>query len=155
MTLRPIFDASVLVAQPEGVRQPVRGVQAIDARGQGALGATRVERQPGELEGAISERVDHVLRPRHRGHASGIDEAGGLDAPQAGCRQPAAELGARLGREHDGIVLEAVPRAHVAHEESSHAPQSRKLSPTRGLVDSLIPGKRHHSTGHTRLHIPR
>ena len=143
------------------LRRPKASVSAYDVCTRSTPAASArsaprgVERQPGELEAAVAERRHDLLGARHRGHPAGIDEARRLDAPEPGCGQPPAELGARRRREHDRVVLEAVARAHVAHQGSGHGRSLRRSRAGREARRVTPPRARTPARRHITLHIPR
>ena len=111
----------VPVAEVEGLGDRKGHVDAIEAGSGEALPAAFVEDEARELDAlAPLHAVDDLLGARHLRHAVGADEAHRLDAAQPGRREPVDELRPRLGRQHLGLVLEAVARSDVADDDVHH-----------------------------------
>ena len=74
------------------------------------------------------ERRNHLLRAGHLRHVPGADEADRLDPRHTGRCETIDQIRPHVGRERDGLVLKAVPRADVADRDPHTTPSSRSAS---------------------------
>src|SRR5262249_30334422 len=124
------------------------------------LPAALVEHEARELDTLVgADPLDHLLGAGHLRHAVVADEADRLDAPQPGGREPADELRPRLRRQHLWLVLEPIPRLHVA-EEDLHRPSvlpaaSGSRAPSRAAAAPRRPSSRRAPDAGPAPRLPR
>ena len=115
-----LLDGRILVALVERLRRSERDVRLVQTGFHEAVVATLVEDETGidDARPAV-DRSDDLLGPSHLRHPRRIDEADCLDARQPGVSQALDKLGANLGFEDLGIVLEPVARGDVADDDAA------------------------------------
>ena len=124
-----LFDRRARVAAVELLRRGEREVDLVEAAVAEPVVAALVERETGiDHPVASVDRCDDLLRPGHLRHVLRADEAHGLDARHTRAREAVDQLGPHLGRERDGLVLQAVTRRDVADGDPHTIPSSRNPS---------------------------
>ena len=135
-----VLDRGALVALIERLRDAEREPHLVQSSRDESLVAALVEGEPGaDRPRARSHRSDDLLRARHLGHASRVDEAGDLDPRNTCVGQPPHELGPDVHVEDLGLVLQPVPWPDVVDRDARRShPRPRYPSDTAPLGGRVV-----------------